>query len=142
MHGSPSIRIVLNEQMVYFYKGGQLAGASPISSGKEGYATKPGRFSIIEKDIDHRSSAYGWYVTRDGTPVQKDVDVRKDPRPPGTVFEGADMRYFMRIVGGIGMHAGYLPGYADSHGCIRLPEDMAAKFYHASPLGTPVTIVR
>jgi lipoprotein-anchoring transpeptidase ErfK/SrfK len=40
------------------------------------------------------------------------------------------------------MHEGYLPGYAASHGCIRLPSDMAAAFYHATPLGTPVEIVR
>jgi len=51
------------------------------------------------------------------------------------------MHYFMRVVGAIGMHEGYLPGYPASHGCIRLPTNMAAAFYHATPHGTPVQIV-
>jgi lipoprotein-anchoring transpeptidase ErfK/SrfK len=50
------------------------------------------------------------------------------------------MPYFMRIVGGIGMHAGYLPGYPASHGCIRMPEFMAENFFRSVSVGTPVTI--
>lgn len=142
MHGSPSMKIDLSEQRVYFYKGGQLAGVSPMSSGREGFDTKPGKFAIMQKDLDHKSSVYGWYVAADGTVLNKDVDIRKDPKPPGARFEPADMRYFMRIVGGIGMHQGFLPGYAASHGCIRLPARMAEAFYHASRVGTPVEIVR
>jgi hypothetical protein len=51
------------------------------------------------------------------------------------------MRYFMRIVGGIGMHEGYLPGYPASHGCIRLPTKMAAIFFEHTPQGTPVEVI-
>lgn len=141
MTGAPSIRIDLGDQMVYFYKGGELAGGSPISSGREGYATRPGRYRIIEKDIDHKSSLYGDYEDYDGNVIVQNVDNRKHPRPAGTRFEGAKMNYFMRIYGGVGMHQGYLPGYAASHGCIRLPGNMAEKFYEATPMGTPVTIV-
>ncbi|RBP42350.1 L,D-transpeptidase-like protein [Roseimicrobium gellanilyticum] len=141
MRGRPSIKIDLGDQMVYFYKGGELAGASPISSGREGYDTRPGRYSIIEKDIDHKSSIYGDYEDMYGRVVMKNVDNRKHRRPPGTRFEGAKMNYFMRIYGGVGMHEGYLPGYAASHGCIRLPGHMARKFYNATPMGTPVSIV-
>jgi lipoprotein-anchoring transpeptidase ErfK/SrfK len=141
MRGRPSIKIDLGDQMVYFYKGGELAGASPISSGREGYDTRPGRYSIIEKDIDHKSSIYGDYEDGYGRVVMQNVDNRKHQRPPGSRFEGAKMNYFMRIYGGVGMHEGYLPGYAASHGCIRLPGHMARKFYHATPLGTPVSIV-
>lgn len=140
--GSPKIRISLSEQMVYYYKGGKLVGMSPISSGREGYDTRPGHFHICEKDIDHKSTWYGQYVDEYGDVVQHEVDVRKDPRPPGAKFDGADMRYFMRIDGAVGMHEGYLPGYAASHGCIRLPGRMAEVFYHNTPLGTPVEIVR
>jgi lipoprotein-anchoring transpeptidase ErfK/SrfK len=50
------------------------------------------------------------------------------------------MYWFMRITGGIGMHQGYMPGYADSHGCIRLPASMAQVFYVNAPVGTPVKI--
>lgn len=141
MQGRPSIRIVLGEQMVYLYKGGHLAGGSPISSGSEGYDTRPGRYSVIEKDIDHKSSIYGDYEDMYGNVVMTNIDNRKDRRPPGTRFEGAKMYYFMRIYGGVGMHQGYLPGYPASHGCIRLPGHMAEKFFRACPMGTPVTVV-
>jgi L,D-transpeptidase catalytic domain len=50
------------------------------------------------------------------------------------------MPYFLRIHGGIGMHAGYLPGYPASHGCIRLPKEMAARFFQNVPIETPVAI--
>lgn len=91
MTGKPSIVIHLGQQMVYLYKGGQLAGGSPISSGSEGYETRPGRYSVIEKDIDHKSSLYGDYEDSYGNVVRQNIDNRKDPRPPGTRFEGAKM---------------------------------------------------
>lgn len=141
MTGSPSMIIRLSEQKIYFYKGGQLAGVSPISSGREGMATRSGSFSVIEKDKDHASSLFGDYVSRDGTVLKREIDVRKDPRPPGAMFDAARMPYFMRITGAIGMHEGYLPGYPASHGCIRLPQRMAEIFFHHSSVGTPVKIV-
>lgn len=140
MTGSPSIVINLTEQEVYFYKGGKLAGRSPISSGKEGYRTPTGSYSIIQKNIDHVSNLYGNYVDDSGNIVVRNVGVLEDPRPPGTRFAGAPMPYFMRITGGVGMHQGFLPGVADSHGCIRLPREMAQIFYENTPLGTPVRI--
>jgi len=139
--GSPRITIDLSRQVVRFYKGGKLVGAAPISSGREGNGTVRGNYRIIEKDADHRSSIYGSFVDGHGRIVEGDVDVRRDSPPPGTHYLGASMRSFMRITGGIGMHEGYLPGFAASHGCIRLPSKMAAIFYRATPLGTPVEIV-
>ena len=70
----------------------------------------------------------------------ENVEADKDPRPRGTIFRGAAMPYFLRIHGGIGMHAGYLPGYPASHGCIRLPEKMAVQFFKNAAVGTPVEI--
>ena len=140
VHGKPRIHISLSEQCVRYFKGDQLVGVSPISSGREGYSTRRGSFSVIEKDLDHRSTLYGAFVDAGGHIVQEDVDVRKDRPPPGTRFVGAEMPGFMRITGAIGMHAGYLPGYPASHGCIRLPAHMASIFYHATPTGTPVRI--
>ena len=139
--GSPRITIDLSRQVVRYYKGGKLVGAAPISSGREGNGTVRGNYRIIEKDADHRSSIYGSFVDGHGRIVEGDVDVRRDSPPPGTHYLGASMRSFMRITGGIGMHEGYLPGFAASHGCIRLPSKMAAIFYRATPLGTPVEIV-
>ncbi|HEY5704903.1 MAG TPA: L,D-transpeptidase family protein [Terrimicrobiaceae bacterium] len=138
--GAPSIVIDLGSQKAFFYKAGQMVGMSPISSGREGYRTPTGRFSIIQKDQDHLSTLYGDYVDSSGNVVVRNVGVMEDPRPPGTSFRGAPMPYFMRIYGGVGMHAGYLPGVPDSHGCIRLPLRMARVFYANAPSGTPVTV--
>jgi hypothetical protein len=139
--GSPRLVIDLSAQRIRYYKGEKLVGVSPISSGREGHSTVTGSFRISQKSRHHRSSLYGDFVDTEGNVVVSDVDVRKDPRPPGTRFLGAKMNYFMRVVGAIGMHEGYLPGYPASHGCIRLPTDMAAHFYNATPHGTPVQIV-
>jgi lipoprotein-anchoring transpeptidase ErfK/SrfK len=138
--GKPSVKIKLGEQRAYFYKGGQLVGISQLSTGREGLATPSGQFSIIQKDIAHVSTLYGDYVDSADNVVVANVDVNKDPKPPGTHFKGAPMPYFMRIVGGVGMHAGYLPGYPASHGCIRMPEFMAENFFKSVSTGTPVSI--
>ncbi|MDB6140063.1 MAG: hypothetical protein JWO94_3135 [Verrucomicrobiaceae bacterium] len=140
MTGKPSIRIVLGEQRAYFYKDRQLAGVSAISSGREGLDTVTGKFHIIEKDKNHKSSVFGDYVDAQGNVLQKDVDTTKDPKPKGALYDGARMPNFMRIVGGTGMHEGYLPGYPASHGCIRMPGAMAQAFFNAAPVGTPVQI--
>ena len=140
MPGKPSVAIRLSEQRAYFYKGGQLVGISQLSTGREGKNTPIGKFTIRQKDPNHVSSMYGDYVDAYDNVVVPNVDVEKDPKPPGTHFKGAPMPFFMRIVGGVGMHAGYLPGYPASHGCIRMPEFMAENFYKSVSEGTPVTI--
>ena len=138
--GSPKIEIDLSEQKAYYYKGGQLVGVSRISSGDSKHRTPTGTYRVTEKDVDHRSSAYGDFVDSAGNPVVRDVDVRKDKRPPGTRFLGAAMSNFLRFNRGIGMHAGFLPGYPASHGCVRLPDWISEKFYQHSKLGTPVIV--
>ncbi len=138
--GSPSITISLREQRAYFYKSGVLVGVSQLSTGREGLNTPYGHFSIIQKDQNHVSSLFGDYVDAAGNVVKPNVDITKDPKPPGTHFKGTPMPFFMRIVSGTGLHAGYLPGYPASHGCIRMPEFMAENFFKSVSLGTPVTI--
>jgi len=138
--GKPSIKISLGEQRAYFYKSGQLVGISQLSTGREGMGTTTGSFKIIQKDQNHVSSQFGDYVDSVDNVVVANVDVGKDPKPPGTHFKGAPMPYFMRIVGGTGLHAGYLPGYPASHGCIRMPEFMAENFFRSVSVGTPVTV--
>lgn len=139
--GSPRIKISLSEQRIYFFKGDQLAGVSPMSSGREGMETSPGKYRIMEKDEDHKSSLFGDYVDKEGVAVKKEIDVRKDSRPPGAKFDPAPMPFFMRIYGATGMHQGFLPGHAASHGCIRLPRNMAEIFFKESSIGTPVEII-
>jgi hypothetical protein len=138
--GAPSIVIDLGNQKAYFYKAGQVVGMSPISSGREGYRTPTGHFRIIQKNRDHHSSLYGDYVDSFGNVVVRNVGVVEDHKPAGTFFRGAPMPYFMRIHSGVGMHAGYLPGVPDSHGCIRMPLRMAQIFYANAPSGTPVMV--
>ncbi len=138
--GKPSITISLREQRAYFYKSGVLVGVSQLSTGREGLNTPYGHFSIIQKDQNHVSSLFGDYVDEAGNVVKPNVDITKDPKPPGTHFKGTPMPFFMRIVSGTGLHAGYLPGYPASHGCIRMPEFMAENFFKSVSLGTPVTI--
>ncbi len=138
--GKPSVKISLREQRAYFYKNGMLVGISQLSTGREGLNTPHGHFSVIQKDINHVSSLYGDYVDAAGNVVKPNVDVTKDPKPPGTHFKGAPMPYFMRVTQGIGLHAGYLPGFPASHGCIRMPQFMAQDFFKSVSVGTPVTI--
>ena len=139
--GTASIQIIRSEQKAYFYKGSQLVGVSPISTGKSTHTTPPGRFKISQKSADHKSSLYG--VIRDkatGLIVNSDADTRKHRAKAGQVFENAPMPYFMRFNSGIGMHVGHLPGYAASHGCVRMPEEMAVIFFENVKIGTPVIV--
>jgi len=138
--GSPMITIDLSDQKAFFYKGDTLVGISRVSTGKSGYSTPTGNYRVTQKNADHRSNLYGSYVDSYGNVVVANVDVRKDRRPPGTHFRGAPMPYFMRFNGGIGMHAGYLPGYPASHGCVRMPRQMASLFYEHVNTGTPVKV--
>jgi len=140
--GAPSIIIRLSEQHAYFFKGSQLVGISTISTGREGFGTAAGNFKIIQKDKDHASSRFGDYLdAKTGEVIKKDADRNVDPLPKGAKFDGARMPYFMRIVGGTGMHEGFLPGCPASHGCIRMPSFMAEAFFRNVSVGTPVRII-
>jgi hypothetical protein len=140
--GAPSVVINLTQQTASFYKGGKLVGVSAISSGREGHDSPVGNFKIIDKDIDHASNLYGDYVDAQGKVVKANVDVKVDPVPPGAHFDGAKMPYFMHFAPGVGMHQGFLPGVPDSHGCIRMPEQMAKIYFANVTKGTPVTVVK
>jgi hypothetical protein len=141
--GSPLVRIDLSAQKAFFYKGGQLVGVSRISTGSNEHATPTGRFRITQKSRNHRSNLYGIFKHKiTGEVVNDDVDTSKDKVPPGCVYVGAPMPYFMRFNGGIGMHTGYLPGYNASHGCVRMPHKMAKAFFENVAVGTPVVVQR
>lgn len=138
--GSPKIVISLSKQKAFFYKGDKLVGESTISSGRKGYETPVGQYRVTQKDRHHFSNLYGDYIDAQGNVLKRNVSTRKDPKPPGAKFDGASMPYFMRFKGGYGMHAGYLPGYAASHGCVRMPNFMAHHFYENASVGTPVIV--
>ncbi len=102
-------------QRAYVFDGGELIDTSPVSTGKRGYETPTGTFPILQKKVHHRSSTY----------------------------DNAPMPYMQRLTwSGVALHAGRLPGYPASHGCIRLPRSFAKKLYKLTDYGTKVTITR
>ena len=138
--GSPKIVVHIGEQKAYFYKGKHVVGESTVSTGKPGFSTPPGHYRIVSKDRDHVSTEFGDYVDDYGNVVRSNIDARKDRRPPGTHFDGARMPYAMFFNGGYAMHQGYVPPFAASHGCIRVPKGMAQPFFENAPEGTPVIV--
>ncbi|MCE0522398.1 MAG: L,D-transpeptidase family protein [Methylacidiphilales bacterium] len=135
------IEVRIGEQKVYVYQGDDVAGESPVTTGKPGHETPPGHYTVLLKDIDHKSNLYGVFLDANGYIVSADAKAG-DPAPPGSVYDAADMPYYMRIrEDGVGMHAGYLPGYPASHGCIRLPHAFAELLFSNVSVGTPVDVV-
>ena len=107
------LTIDLTAQRVMVYRDGVLIAASAISTGSAGRETPTGVFTILEKKVMHRSSTY----------------------------DDAPMPFMQRLTSkGIAIHAGDLPGYPASHGCIRLPNEFAKLLYRVTELGTPVMI--
>ena len=106
------IEISLAMQRVALVRDGVPVYHARCSTGRAGYSTKRGEFVITNKERNHRSTIYH-----------------------------VEMPYFMRLSClDFGMHAGYVPNHPASHGCIRLPEDAARKFFSEIPVGTVVTI--
>ena len=138
--GSAKIVVHIGEQKAYFYKGKQEVGETTVSTGKPGFSTPPGHYTVLSKDAGHVSTVFGDYVDDYGNVVRSNIDCRKDPRPRGAHFDGARMPYAMFFRSGYAMHQGYVPPFAASHGCIRLPGQMAVRFFENAPVGTPVTV--
>ena len=112
--GEVEIVVSLPLQIAYIYRGGTLIGATTVSTGQPGKDTPTGRFSILQKREKHFSNLY----------------------------DNAPMPFMQRLTwDGVALHAGAIPGYPASHGCIRLPSKLAAKLYAATDLGATVVIV-
>ncbi len=136
------VLVSLSAQRAYLMNGDEIAIDTPISSGKRAGMTPKGEYKVLEKDADHRSSIYGNFVDSRGRVVRSGVSTKIDSAPAGTRFVGAPMKWFMRLTwDGVGMHVGHLPGYPASHGCIRMPDEIAALFYQKVKIGTPAKIV-
>jgi lipoprotein-anchoring transpeptidase ErfK/SrfK len=145
LYGAPSVVIDLQMQRAEVFIGGQYAGWSVVATGKEGFGTPAGDYTILEKVVNKHSTLYGRIVDVAGNTVKGDADARRDTAPPGGRFLYAPMPYWMRLTWrGIGMHAGPIPrpGNPASHGCIRLPRPFAIQLYQIVRIGTPVRIIR
>ncbi len=111
--GPVLVYVDLGQQHATVYRNGVRIGVSTISSGKDGYSTPTGVFTILEKDKDHRSSTY----------------------------DNAPMPYQQRLTWkGVAMHAGNLPGFPASHGCVRLPMEFAKALFGITEMGGTVVI--
>ena len=143
--GRSLTRIVIdtNEQTAHFYAGEERVGWTTIASGVAKHPTPRGQFAILEKVRDKRSNLYGKIVGRNGKVIRGNAH-GKDKVPPGARFVGASMPHFMRLTyDGIGMHAGPIPrpGQPASHGCIRMPPQMASAVFEHVSSGTAVTVI-
>jgi hypothetical protein len=134
-----SIELDLTKQRAYLLQDGEIVYTSPISSGRQSHPTPKGDFSVVEKDPDHHSTLYGKIVNGNGSVVKGAADSAM-PVPKGCKFVQAPMKFFLRFEGAAGMHAGYLPGYPASHGCVRMPLDKAKLFFDVAEMGTPVKV--
>jgi L,D-transpeptidase catalytic domain len=110
----PVVMVVsITEQRAYVYRNGILIGATTVSTGRPGHLTPTGVFTVLQKQKEHRS----------------------------TIYDGAPMPYMERLTwGGIALHAGGLPGYPESHGCVHLPSEFARRLFEISPNGMTVVI--
>src|SRR6201984_3659467 len=144
--GSPGMasetRVIINlsDQRVSLVQQGRITLVSPIASGKPGVSTPRGNFSIFKKDIDHRSRSFGSVVDAYGRVVNSNATPSSHV-PRGGHYQSAPMPYFMEFSPAVGMHAGYLPGYHASPGCVAMPRDLAILFFERVPIGTPVAVV-
>src|ERR1700753_4166902 len=107
------IAISINKQNLKVYDTNGFFAETPISTGMRGHSTPMGVFSVIQKQKYHRSN----------------------------IYSGAPMPFMERITwSGIAMHAGVLPGYPASHGCIRMPPAFAVKMYGWTRMSARVII--
>jgi lipoprotein-anchoring transpeptidase ErfK/SrfK len=91
--------------------------------------------------VDKRSNRYGRIYDAEGDCVESDADILKDAVPEGGRFEGAPMRYWMRLTNdGIGHHVGPVKRYRASHGCIRGPASAVPIVHKKVKPGTPVVV--
>ena len=111
--GPVLVYVDLGRQLATVYRNGVRVAVSTISSGKEGHETPTGVFTILEKNVEHYSRTY----------------------------DNAPMPYQQRLTWmGVAMHAGNLPGFPASHGCIRLPMEFAKKLFELTDMGGTVVI--
>jgi lipoprotein-anchoring transpeptidase ErfK/SrfK len=143
VQGPLSITIDLSEQKAQIFKGKTNVGWTYVATGLSTHPTPRGNFRIMERKIDKTSNKYGVIENAEGQIIDFDAAVGREKVPPGCRYVPAPMPYWMRLTSyGVGMHQGPIPdpGSPASHGCIRMPEEMARNLFFASKNGTPVTI--
>jgi hypothetical protein len=135
------IRIDLAKQRGLLINGEDIVMDYPICSGRKGRETPAGEFNILEKVVDKRSNRYGRIYDATDDCVNSDADTTKDAIPEGGRFEGASMRYWMRLTNdGVGHHIAPVRRYPASHACIRGPGAAIPIVYSKVKIGTKVIV--
>ena len=135
------IKIDLETQRGLLMNNGEVVMDYPICSGIPSRPTPTGTFYILEKVIDKKSNRYGKYLNADGDVVNGNADAVLDPMPEGCTFEGAQMRYWMRLTNdGVGHHIGPVRRRPASHACVRGPANAVPIVYEKVKEGTRVDI--
>ncbi|MES2659896.1 MAG: L,D-transpeptidase [Verrucomicrobiota bacterium] len=136
-----SIVISLEKQRGFLMNGEEIVMDYPICSGIPSRPTPTGTFYILEKVVDKRSNKYGRIYDAAGDVVNSDADSTLDTIPEGGKFEGASMRYWMRLTNdGVGHHIGPVKRRPASHACIRGPSATMPVVYSKVKLGTRVVV--
>ena len=136
-----SIKINLATQRGLLMNGDEVAMDYPICSGIKSRPTPTGTFYILEKIVDKKSNKYGKIYDAEGSVVNSDADSTLDPIPEGGKFEGAPMRYWMRLThDGVGHHIGPVRRYPASHACVRGPSGTIPVVFSKVKAGTRVII--
>jgi len=136
-----SIKVSLATQRGFLMNGDQVVVDYPICSGVKSRPTPTGTFPILEKIVEKRSNRYGKILDATGGVVNSDADAATDPIPEGGRFQGASMRYWMRLTNdGVGHHIGPIRRYPASHACIRGPSATIPTVYSKVKIGTLVIV--
>lgn len=136
-----SILISLEKQRGFLMSGDQVAMDYPICSGIAARPTPVGTFYILEKVVDKHSNKYGSMVDANGDVVDSNAESGFTPVPEGAHFQGASMRYWMRLTNdGVGHHIGPVKRHPASHACIRGPSATMPIVYSKVKEGTRVTV--
>lgn len=136
-----SILISLAKQRGFLMNGSEVVIDYPICSGIKSRPTPTGTFYILEKIVDKSSNKYGRIYDADSKLVNGDADITLDAVPEGGRFEGAPMRYWMRLTyDGVGHHIGPVKRYPASHACIRGPSKTMPVVYSKVKEGTRVIV--
>ena len=137
---SRKIFVCLNDQRGQYLVDGLVAMDFPLSSGVKAYPTKTGDYTVISKKEDHISNLYGKMYDAEGKCINYNAE-STDPVPEGGRFDGSPMPYWQRLTNaGLSLHVGKVRRYPVSHGCVRLPRNVAQILYKQTSIGTPVTI--
>jgi L,D-transpeptidase catalytic domain len=136
-----SILISLAKQRGFLMNGETVVLDYPICSGIDSRPTPVGVFYILEKTVDKKSNKYGKMLDATGKVVNSDAEFGLDPIPEGGSFEGAGMRYWMRMTyDGVGHHIGPVKRYRASHACVRGPSAVMPLVFSKVKEGTRITV--